>query len=504
MYQLYRDRPLLVLAMVLANIALSAWCFTLDPVINNDGVTYLAIAQMMLDEEWAGAFDYYSWPFYSVFIAGVAKVFFLEIENAAYLLNTILAISLTLAFVCIVGELSNNNRRVILIAMLVILFFPSISKYRSFIIRDFGYLSCYLWSLYFIFRFCSTLNKTHLIGWLVFAALSCLFRFEGIAFLLIAPYFLLLFTARRMPHRRKILSIMSILIVGASTALVIWYINDKYAAMIEVAQAQGKDIKTVIDLFLANIKTTLGGDELTPTSYAGVLATNMGDVAYELIRRMAVFYFLFAAYAYIKGIGFSSRLMRRIWVVYVVTNFLMLIGFSLFNNFLVSRYTMATALTLLILCPFVIDQLLRAFKNTSLLKRVASIVSIGIVIAASAEGLDVYTKKKHIKQAGLWLKSELPEGASYYSNNRIMFYYAEGDTTANLKQISNTIHLRAIMDAGQIKNYDYIALSVNPKDKLEDDFRQTLWYLYGRPVKIIDGVEGRAVYIYKIKQDQPL
>lgn len=500
MYQLYRDRPLLVLAMVLANIALSAWCLTVDPVINNDGVTYLAIAQMMLDGEWARAFDYYSWPYYSAFIAGVAKVFFLNVENAAHLLNTILATSLTLAFVCIVGELSNNNRRVILIAMLVILFFPSISKYRSFIIRDFGYLSCYLWSLYFIFRFCHTLNKSHLIGWLVFAALSCLFRFEGIAFLLIAPYFLLLFTARRMPHRRKILSAMSVIIASASVALVIWYVNDKYAALIEIAQSKGENINTVIDLFLANIKQKLGGEELTPMRYAGVIAANIGDVAYELIRRMAVFYFLFAVYAYIKGIGFSSNLMKRIWVVFVLTNFLVLIGFSLFNNFLVSRYTMATALTLLILSPFVIDQLLRAFKNTSLLKRVASIISISMLSIASVDGLDVYTKKKHIKQAGLWLKSELPEGASYYSNDRLMVYYAEEDTVSNLEHHANNIQLRAHMDNRTIRNFDYVALSVNPKSKLEDIYRQTLAYNHGRPIKIIEGVEGRAVYIFKINK----
>jgi len=90
--------------MVLANIVLSAWCLTIDPVINNDGVTYLTLAQLMLNGEWSSAFETYSWPYYSVFIAATAKITFLEVEQAAFVLNTLLATSLTLAFVCIVAE----------------------------------------------------------------------------------------------------------------------------------------------------------------------------------------------------------------------------------------------------------------------------------------------------------------------------------------------------------------------------------------------------------------
>lgn len=497
MYQLYRDQPFLVLGMVLANIALSIWCITLDPVINNDGITYLAIAQMMLDGQWTDAFDYFSWPYYSVFIAGVAKVFFMDVETAAHVLNTFFVTSLTLAFICIVAELSDNNRRVILIAALVILFFPSITKYRSFIIRDFGYLSCYLWSLYFIFRFCSTLNKSHLAGWLLFAALSCLFRFEGIAFLLIAPYFLLLFTARDMAHRGKILTLMSFIIVALSVSLLIWYVNDKYAAMIETAQASGKNIHTVFDLFLANTQSHLGGEDLTLFNYIGMFTANIGNVAYELVRRMAVFYFLFAIYAYWKNAGLKRELIKRIWIVYVVINFLVLACFSVYNNFLVSRYTMATALTLLLLAPFVIDQLLRAFRETNLTKRILSVIALSMLSIASAEGLDVRTKKKHIKEAGLWIKNELPEGTVCFSNERLLMYYAEPDLKTNLKHRYDNDQLRILMDSRKIRDYEYVAISVNPRNKLEDIYRQTLSYHFGRPDFIFDGVDGRAVYLFK-------
>lgn len=500
MYQLYRDRPFLVLFIVLANIILSAWCLTIDPVINNDGVTYLTLAQMMLDGEWAKAFEVYSWPYYSVFIAAVAKVTFLGVEDSAFALNTLLATSLTLAFVCIVGELSNNNRRIILISMLVVLFFPSITKYRSFIIRDLGYLSCYLWSLYFIFRFCSNLDKRHLVGWLAFAALSCLFRFEGIAFLLIAPYFLILFTATKIPHRRLIMTTLSVALVIASVSLAIWYITDKYAGLIEVARASGKDINNVFDLFLANTQTKLGGEELTMWRYIGVCFSTLANVIYELVRRMAVFYFFFALYAYVKNFGFNNHLIKRVWLVYVLSNLCLLMAYSLYNNFLVSRYTMASALTLLLLSPFVIDRMLNGFKAFNLTKRSIVVFAIFLLTMTSIEGLDVRTKKHHIKKAGLWAKEQLPQSSRIFSNDPLIIYYAGRGLNKRLNDAYTTLQLKAHLDNNRVDNFDYVALSINPKDHDEVLTSRALTDKYGAPKKVIDGIGNRNVAIFEIRK----
>jgi len=502
MYQLYRDRPFLVLCMVLANIALSVWCLNIDPVINNDGITYLNLAQTMLDGEWASAFETYSWPYYAVFIAATAKITFLGVEDAAFLLNTVLATSLTLAFVCIVGELSNNNRRIILIAMLVVLFFPSITKYRSFIIRDFGYLSCYLWSLYFIFRFCSTLNKSHLIGWLLFAALSCLFRFEGIAFLLIAPYFLVLFTATKMPHRRLILMSLSVALVIISIGLTVWYVTDKYAGLIKAAQQSGKDVENVLDLFLMNTQEKSGAQELTTWSYIGVIFSSLWNVIYELIRRMAVFYFFFALYAYVKNIGFNNSLIKRVWLVYVLSNLFLLAAYSLYNNFLVSRYTMASALTLLLLSPFVIDRMINGFKSFNSRKRGVAVLAIIILTMTSAEGLDVRTTKSHIKESGLWINQQLPDSSRVFSNDPLVMYYAGRSTKRHFNAAYTTLQLKNHMDNKRIKEFDYVALSIKPNDYYQDLARQTLWFEHGAPVRLINGIGERRVFIFKVRKNE--
>lgn len=501
MYQLYRDRPILLLCIIIANIVVSIWCLSIDPVINNDGVTYLGTAQLMLDGHWADAFKYYSWPHYSAFIAATAKIFFLEVETAAYLLNAALVTSLTLAFVCIVGELSNNNQRIMLIAALVILFFPSITKYRSYVIRDFGYLSCYLWSLYFIFRFCHTLNKKHLIGWILFAVISCLFRIEGIAFLLIASYFLVLFTARQIPHRKLVLSSLSVGLVVLSVSLLFWYVKDKYTPMIEVAQASGQDISNIFELFLANTQQQLGGKELTLLNYSLVIAQNIGGVFYELIRRMAVFYFLFAIYAYVKNIGFSSNLVKRVWLVYVISNLCLLIVFSLYNNFLASRYTMASALTLLLLAPFVIDQLLNAFKDYRISQKMISVFALSLLTITSIEGLNVWTKKKHIKEAGIWVKESLPIDAKIYSNDRLIPYYAGRSARTTMSDNYSSLQLGHYINIEHLKNFDYVALSTKPNDTFENVLNDRFVKKYGQPVKVITGVKDRHVFVYKLPKD---
>lgn len=500
MYQLYRDQPLLLFALVVTSVVLSAWCIHNDPVINNDGVTYLAMAQYMAEGKWAAAFDYYSWPYYSVFVVATAKLLFVDIETAAYLLNTLFATLLVLAYVSIVGELSNNNRRILLIAVVLILFFPSINKYRSFIIRDFGYLSCYLWSLYFIFRFCRTFNKAHLAGWLVFAMLSCLFRFEGIVFLLIAPYFLLLFAARNLPHRRAILLSLSSAIVVASAILVFWYVNDKYSAMLAMATINGQDITGITDLFLENIKQRLGERALTPVNYTLVIIANIGDVFYELFRRMAGFYLLFVIYAYFKGPALSDELQRRVWLVFVATNLVVLLGFSLFNNFLVSRYTLATALTLLLIAPFAIDHLWQKAFMAGPVAKTTAVAVIVVLVGISLDRLAETTNKMHLKNAGQWLAESAKSNQAIYSNDKLIIYYAARSPSENLDHLYSTDMLIEFLETNQLRNYDYLAFNLDNKIHAESLLRQTLTYHLGRPVFIEDAGNQRYVFVFDVRQ----
>lgn len=503
MYQLYRERPWLVICMIIANIALSAWCIYLDPVINFDGVIYLAVAELFLQGKYALAFDYYSWPFYSMFIAATAKLLMLDTETAAYVFNTLMATSLTLAFVCLVAELSNNNKRIILIAVAIVLLFPSISKYRSFVIRDFGYLSCYLWSLYFILRYCVSWKKSHFAGWLIFAGLSSLFRFEGIVFILIAPYFLFLFGGTGIQHRKKLLVGLSLAIVSLASVLLFWYLNDKYTDSVEFAKQSGKDISGLFDLFAANIQHRLGDQELSVVNTVGLVFSSVWDVVYELLRRMAVFYLLLAVYGYFKGDVLKGELLRKIWATFLFANLAILIGFSLTNNFIVSRYTMASALTLLLLVPATLYQTLSYLKSASLAKRAGATLVAALLLVVSIEGLDVRTKKRHIQDVGVWVKENIPEDAKIYSNDKLVIYYADRDVATNLDHLYSLDIMTRFIKTNEIITLDYVIIVGQKKNHWEDVMRQTLSYKFGHPLKEFYSEKGRFAFVFKVDKKAP-
>jgi len=496
---------MLILAMIFANVVLCVWSIILDPIINNDGITYLAMAELYVQGDWNTANSYYSWPFYPLLIALTSTLLFLDVTTAAYVLNTLLTTSMTLAFVAVVGELADNNRRIVVIAALVILFFPSITKYRSYIIRDFGYLSFYLWSLYFIFRFCRTLNKKHLIGWLGTTALSCLFRFEGIILMLVAPYFLFVFSMGKVKHRRKILASLSAVIIVVSVAIISWYLQDKYQASVELAQQAGKDINTVFELLLSNIKDQFGQQSNGFVASVSLLADNTLQVNVDLIRRMAGIYFVICLFAYWKGFALNTPLLKRIWLTYLATNLVILIGFATANNLTVSRYTLATGITLLLLAPFALNYWLEQVSNpikVNKLGQVGITFLLFLVVAISIKNLDVRTDKTYLASAGVWLNSHLETNsdldtkAKLFSNDRRIVHYAKLSPQSNfIDQFSNQ-QLGAHLQTDVVDHYQFIALSVSDKDPDEVEFSRLLTQKYGDPIKVFSGHENRRVAVF--------
>jgi len=511
MRQLIQQNPILILSMLFANIGLSIWCLANDPVINYDGVLYVTVADLLLEGQWETAIDYYNWPFYSMAIAAVAKALFLPTETAAHVINTAFAISLCVAFVAIVADLSKHDKRLILIAALVIMFFPSITKYRSFVIRDFAYLSFYLWSLLYLLRYCRTSDPQSQVKnisyWAGYCVLATLFRIEGVIFLLITPYFLFLFK-QQITDRQSLKNLIRILtvlllVIGATAAW--WYLNNKYEPTIIVAQQHGHDIHNVWDVFLMNIAQNSGIETLSTWNYISVITTNIGTVFYELVRRLAIFYLLFIVYAYSQKLGLNDAQSKRIWWVYLLTNIGLLLTFSLYNSFIVSRYGLATALTLLILAPFGIDAVLSKLKsstqisNNASAKKVYAALIVFILAAVSIEGLNVKTNKPHIKQAGYWIGDNIPKTDRIFSNNKLAIYYADRGAQANTEEDYSNAKLQYLIDNGITDHFKYIALASNKSNQQEQEFLALLTKLYGKPVYHLTNSENskRAISIFK-------
>lgn len=485
-----------ILAIIIANVLLSALSVNLNTTINNDGITYLAMSELFLSGDWETARSYYSWPFYPLLIAGVSKLLSIDVTLAAHSLNTLMATSLTLAFVAIVDELSEGSQRTLIIAALIVLFFPSITKYRAYIIRDFGYLSFYLWSLFFVLRFCRTKTKTDLIGWFCTALASCVFRFEGIILMFVVPYFFFVFFGFKHKHNKTILASITIATLTIIGAIAYVYLQEKYDATVRMAQLAGRDIDNIFDLFIHNVQNQSEQHINSASNLIGPVFHNIINVFDDLIRRMAGIYFVICVAALVTGVALKNGLRRRIWLVFVLVNLGVLLAFSLINNMTVNRYTLATCLTLLPLAPIAIDHWLNNIDRYSSIKKGLIYAAIVLAILVSTKNLDVRSDKDHLATAGSWINRNLDLQATFFSNTRKVIYYADLGPKTNFAERYTNARMQEHLSSGQINAFDFIALAHNPEENEEVFFHHQLNEFFGAPIKILTGDRNRSVMIY--------
>jgi len=168
---------------------LTMWAITVDPIVNPDAILYFSVADEFALGNFSNAFTLYKWPFYSGFIAFVQAITGLSTQNSAYLLNSILYIIAVFGFLACVHALGANQRTLVIAAILILLF-PSLNKYRAFIIRDAGFIAFYLWMIFHLIQGINKQQFSNFVWASVFIVLATLFRIEAIVPLLILPVYL--------------------------------------------------------------------------------------------------------------------------------------------------------------------------------------------------------------------------------------------------------------------------------------------------------------------------
>ena len=496
MRQLYQQHTALFYSLIACNIALTLWCVASDPIINYDGITYIGAAELFKLGDWRAALDYYHWPFYSLAIAGVSKVLFINSEIAAHVVNSLFIISLCFAYLAIVADLSGSDKRLLLIAALVIVWFPSISKYRTYITRDFAYLSFYLWSLRYLLCYCRADQKRvlDLVRWLVFAMLAILFRLEGVVFVLLTPYFLYY-----LQSDRRNLKLLTVAVVVTGVVMAWWYLQQKYLPTMLIDQGLAKNVNALWDVYVMQMISQTGNESLNLWQMVTLTAGNIGDVMYQLVHRLNVFYLVIVVLAYQQKRVWQDVLSRRVWLLMVALNLALLIAYSLFNNFFVGRYTLTTALTLLILAPFGIDWLWQNLRHFAVVKQGLSALLLVALVVASIEGLDVRTNKQHFKEAGAWLAQNVTRSESIYSNNRLLMYYADRGVETDVRQDYSNQQMQRMVDKGHSQNFQYLVLCISQGNSQEESFLTLFTRLYGQAVyhKQQENTQKRAVYVFK-------
>jgi len=481
------QRPLV--AIVLINAVISILIYHANPVINFDGIVYLSSAQAMLDGRWQDAFSIYRWPFYPLLIALTSKLI-PNLEIAAHFVNFVLFNLLTLGFFYCAKSLGATSKTLLLSALLIGLFFPSLLKFRAFLIRDIGFWVGLLWSLYFIIRFRQTRDSKLLIAWFFLLLLAALFRLEAIAYLCLAPIVFLIF--RSHSKLTKIFA-SGVFVAGLAVMAVGMFTWHAIAPNINIFQTTASDAS-----FLELAFDALAVQNLSFMDICLRLMAALQQVIYETVRRSSVVYFLLALFVFHKKLLILEDDTARLLVTYAIIAALVPIVFASGSGFVISRYVMPLVLMITLVSVFALPTIVEHLREIGRhrLSGYASLIIVIVLVFISVDRFTFSHNQREHKASGEWVLSALGANEQVYSNNAKILYYAGVNPHYEHANAYSSSLFLDYWQQGLLSDYSALALVVNANEPTELQLREMLQSQLGPPVKVFDGERGSQVVVF--------
>lgn len=488
----------------------TAWCVYIDPVINNDGFLYILVADSIREGNFREAFSQYRWPFYSFFIAGFGHVLNMSSENSAFILNALFSSIIVISFISIIKVL-NDKRKLLIFAAIVILLYPGINAYRSFIIRDFGYLAFYFLGLWAFFKHMLDPQWYLILLWSVLLVIAALFRIEGIVLLICMPFIAWFVFEESKPQRKKIVVALCAVLTGFFLLLAWWFSGNDLDQVDNLGLASGYSLilKYIWQLGAEyQNRINILQDLLAPYSEQYAIAMlSFGFVVIlftELISRITLVHVFLVAYGWRMRTLFPSDRIRSSWMLLLGVQLVILVGIMLQRYFLTGRFPLAFSLTFLIFIPFVLVRIFDVWKEadnaSSIKKRLFPFVLFFLVIYGF-QGLGGFTSKVYQKEGGLWIKQKINPNEQLLSNEAAVVYYAGRNPYKrhNVKEWKKIYTydwdiVSRILRSNKGKDYKYIAIGIKRKNKIS---KQEIISLVGSsPIKRLKNDSGDELLIF--------
>jgi 4-amino-4-deoxy-L-arabinose transferase-like glycosyltransferase len=170
---------LLLAAIVFVSVAIKILFAAVNPVINVDGVLYIAAAKQIAAGDFQASLEIYSMPFFPFLIALMHSVI-RDWEWAARLISFSAMVLTIFPLYLITRELF--SQRAALWSCLVFVLAPLPNEWAMDVIRDPVFLFCFAWAVYFCIRVITRKKIIYCFPAAVFTWVSFLFRIEGIVF----------------------------------------------------------------------------------------------------------------------------------------------------------------------------------------------------------------------------------------------------------------------------------------------------------------------------------
>jgi hypothetical protein len=487
------DRSVFGVAIVLS-LAMSVWCAYAQQIPNPDALYYLRAAEFFQAGQWAQGFAVYRWPFLSLSIAGAMTLTGATAPVAAQIVNAVLDGATVVIFVALAQRLAvpGSARSIAWWAMAVILLHPKVASIRSGVVRDHGFYTFFLLTIYLVVR-----DHQEPRSWIKLAILAAilaaaLFRLEALLLLVVAPGFYVICNS---PTRRRwLLAAPAALVVAAILGVI-------YAAWTgQVMLPGGSSGSMESDLMIRfreigeamRTRTTRLAEVLPPTRNAGII----GYIGYSIIALLdAALRATSVPLAILALFAFTPRRLLGDFATRVVLWFagwqiVVLLGFTVIAYFIDWRFAMAFALIMAIPATFTVAEVTALWRARQPVYRlIFPVVLLALTIPWLLE-VPRFSKLEYLRDAGYWIDRNLPPQAKVVTNDgRIAYFSGRALQSEILLRPSSEITSRNVSEA------DYVAVDSarnSPPPFVTQDLKS-------RMIATIDGANNRSVFIYKIK-----
>lgn len=497
-HRLVLEQPLFHAAVAVASLLLSLWAIWLDPVINSDGVNDVRAAQYFRDAEWRAGIEMAGEPVYALAAAAVSLVTGMSEAYGLYALNAGLFALLTVGFVVLASVLG-GGRPVRLWGALLVLLFPALNGFRSFIASDIGYWAFYVWALAYILHYAVDRDRPSAKAAALAGIGALLFALEALLFLVLVPLWLVV-------HNRDGGRLLKLLVIAAGGGLLLGYAlwDEQWHAHVPVGQLLLHPVEHMTDGWhelsraLAFKLEALQGQFLDRFSEgyqgAALLASLLVVCVAGLLETLGLLHTALAGWALVSSRWLPDAAQRYWWGVFAVIGVLALLVPALVEFDVGARDAMVPALTALVIVPAALQRLWRGRGESG--RWLAPLIMV-LVVVVGVRGLDLRSERLHLREAGLWLRANAPANASFYSNSRVVVYYSG---LYGYRPWADYSWQEAMTMVWQSRwpNFHYLALVVAAGDPHREGILMRKLDL--EPVQVFTGDTGGKVLIFDTRQ----
>lgn len=510
------------LIAVVISILFSIWSVYCDNVINNDGILYIYSAESFLQHDLQKAFSFYKWPFYPLLIAIISRISTISLEYSAHILNAALTGLMVYCFIHLVKEMG-GDKKVQIAAAFIILLYPGINEYRSYIIRGHGYLAFYLFSLIMFVKFIKQPLFRFAMGWGIGITIAILFRYEGFVFAMLLP--LVILFKNDIPFKNRIIQLIKSqtffwLISAAGLICVLFRPHSSITLLKKffllpvflASYLQSHFFQTFIfkaDMVKEHVLNKFSADYAISIAGASIIII----LACEIISRLTPVFSVLTIHAIYRKCLFPVRHMKKIWLWAVFINFAILVAYITIFFLLTGRYPLALSLTIMLAVPFSLNILYEKWRTSHDQQWIKKWIFPCVCILIIIMGADSLTSlggnnKTYLKEAGKWIKETSKPHETIFTTSYILSFYAEKENKKPLWEKSlakpwgeNWEEMLTMIDNDQWKNFDYIAIVI--KRKFPHHEKEILSAIPIPPVRVFKNKKNDHVIIFKINKDKP-